>query len=395
MLRNEAHVRTATPGRIEIAFKRQLGSFPLDAQFSVPAKGVAAIFGPPGCGKTTIARCIAGLEHLPDAFCGIDGELWQDETMFRPPHLRPIGYVFQEETLFPHLTVQRNLLYGTPKGEPMLIVFEKVLAFLGIAPLLDRSPAHLAGGERQRVVIGRALLSQPKLLVMDEPLAALDRCAKREILSLLECLQKQFALPMIYISHDMADIERLADHLVITDHGTVTAAGPLHVLQTDPALPLAASREAAVSLDAVTAGYDRRYGLLILSVKGARLLVPAAPLPPGVHQRLRIAASDVSLAREAPLANSMLNVFPARIKACLPLCPGELTLLLGLGSGGSGAEILARITRFSFDTLGLENGMDVFAQIEGVSLLTVSGPPLPAITASTPAEDAGQESAAA
>lgn len=197
-------MRTATPGRTEIAFKGQLGSFPLDAQFSVPAKGVAAIFGQPGCGKTTIGRCIAGLEHLPDGFCDIDGEVWQDETMFRPPHLRPIGYVFQEENLFPHLTVKSNLLYGTPKAEPMPIVFEKVLEFLGVAPLLDRSPAHLSGGERQRVAIGRALLSQPKLLVMDEPLAALDRCAKSEILSLLECLHEKFALPMISLSSSVA-----------------------------------------------------------------------------------------------------------------------------------------------------------------------------------------------
>ncbi|WFU14699.1 molybdenum ABC transporter ATP-binding protein [Bradyrhizobium sp. CB3481] len=387
-------MRTATPGRIEIGFKCTSGRFPLDAQFSVPAKGVIAIFGPQGSGKTRIAGCIAGLERLPDGFCQVDGEMWQDETLFRPPHLRPIGYVFQEDHLFPHLTVKRNLLYGAPKAEPMPIAFADVLELLGIAPLLDCSPAHLSRGERQRVAIGRALLSQPRLLVMDEPVAALDRCAKSAVLSLLERLHQKFALPMIYISHDMADIERLADHLVILERGTVTAAGPLHVLQTDPALPLAASRDAAVSLDAKVGGYDGRYGLLILHVTGARLLVPAAPLPRGVHQRLRIAANHVSVARKAPLANSTVNVFPARIKASFPLGPSEITLLLALGSGGSGTEILARVTRFSFDSLGLKNGMDVFAQVDSVSLLTASEPPLRATTASTQAEDAEHASAA-
>ncbi|KRR07921.1 molybdenum ABC transporter ATP-binding protein [Bradyrhizobium jicamae] len=383
-------MRTATPGQIEIAFKGQPGSSPLDAHFSVPAKGVTAIFGPTGCGKTAVARCIAGLEHLPTGFCAIDGEVWQDETTFRPPHLRPIGYVFQHASLFPHLSVKRNLLYGARKAEPTPNAFEEVIELMGIAPLLDRSPALLTGGEQQRIAIGRALLSQPRLLVMDEPLAALDRRAKSEILPFLERLHEKVALPMIYITHDMVEIERLANHLVIMERGTVTAAGPLHVLQTDPALPLAASREAAVSLDAVVGGYDGRYGLLILRVKGARVLVPAAPLPPGVHQRLRVAARDVSVAREPPRANSIVNVFPARIKASLPLGAGEITLVLALG--GSGTEILARITRFSFDSLGLKDGMDVFAQVEGVMLVSASEPPLRTIVASTPAGDAGQPS---
>ncbi len=229
---------------------------------------------------------------------------------------------------------------------------------------------------------------------MDEPLAPLDRCAKGEILPFLERLHEKVAIPVIYISHDMAEIERFADHLIIMEGGMVTEAGPLHDLQTDPALPLAASREAAVSLDAVVGGYDGRYGLLILRVKGARLLVPAAPLTPGARQRLRIAASDVSVAREAPRASSILNVFPARIKASLPLGAGEVTLVLALGTEGSGTQILARMTRFSFDSLALKDGMDVFAQLEGVSLVAASEPPLLA-TASKTGEDAEQASAAA
>ena len=371
--------RTAKPGRIDIALKGTVGTFSLDAQFSAPAKGVTAVFGPSGCGKTTVARCIAGLKRLAGGFCGIDGEVWQDETTFRPPHLRPIGYVFQEASLFPHLSVKGNLLFGAPKPAPAPIGFDEVVELLGIAHLLTRAPSHLSGGERQRVAIGRALLSQPKLLVMDEPLAALDRTAKGEILPFLERLHETLALPMIYISHDMAEIERFADHLVLMERGTVRSAGPLGALQSNPALPLATSRDAAVSCDALVSGYDGRYGLLALRVKGARLLVPAPPpLLPGARQRLQIAASDVSLAREAPHASSILNVFPARIKSHAPLGQGEVTVVLALGTAGSGTRILSRITRRSWDALGLCDGLDVFAQVKGVSLVASSDRPLDA-----------------
>ncbi|QQO13898.1 molybdenum ABC transporter ATP-binding protein [Bradyrhizobium diazoefficiens] len=388
-------MRTATPGRIEVAFSEKRASFPLNAQFSIPAKGVAGIFGPPGCGKTTVARCIAGLERFSAGFCVIDGEVWQDETTFRAPHLRPIGYVLKEPSLFPHLSIRRNLLYAAPKRSPRPIALDEVTELLAITSLLDRSPAHLSTGERQRVAIGRALLSQPRVLLMVEPLGALDRRAKREILPRLKRLNEKLAVPIIYISHDMAEIEYLADHLVMMERGTITATGPLHTLQSDPALPLAAGHEAAVSLDAVVGGYDGRYGLLILRLKGARLLVPAAPLAPGAHQRLRIAASDVSVTREEPRSSTIINVFPARIKACLPLGASEMTLVLALGTGGSGTDILARITRYSFDSLGLKGGMDVFALLKHVSLASASEPPLQAMGASTPAEQSEQASAAA
>lgn len=253
-------MRTATPGRIEVAFSGKRARFPLNTRFSISAKGVTWIFGPPGCGKTTVARCIAGLERLPTGFCAVDGEMWQDETTLRQPHLRPIGYVFKESCLFPHLSIRRNLLYAASKPKPRPIAFDEVVELLGITPLLDRSPAHLSAGERQRVAIGRALLSHPKVLLMDEPLAILDRCAKREILPCLKRLNNKLIVPMIYISHEMAEIEYLADHLVMMERGAITAAGPLHTLQSDPALPVAAGHEAAVSLDAVVGGYDGRYG---------------------------------------------------------------------------------------------------------------------------------------
>lgn len=363
---------TGAAGRIEVEFRGRLGSFSLDAHFSVPAKGVTAIFGPSGCGKTTVARCIAGLRRLPDGFCAVDGDIWQDGRQFRPVHRRPIGYVFQEASLLPNLSVRRNLLYGAPKPVPAPIGFEEVVELLGIGPLVDRSPHHLSGGERQRVAVGRALLTQPRLLLMDEPLAALDRTTKNEILPFLERLHDRLSLPVIYISHDMAEIERFSDHLVMMQNGAVTASGPLNALQSDPTLPLAASREAAVSLDSITSGYDGRYGLLVLSVKGGKLLVPASPVAPGQRQRLRIAASDVSLACEMPQASSILNILPARILSRSPQQTGDVTVVLGLGKDGSGERLLARITHKSWSILELSEGKDVYAQIKGVSLEAAS-----------------------
>lgn len=233
-------MKMAQSGRIIATFRGRLGSFALDAELSLPATGVTAIFGPSGCGKTSVARCIAGLQRMADGFCAVDGEVWQDGSSFRPAHRRPIGYVFQEASLFPHLSVRRNLLFGAPKAARAQIAFSEVVELLGLAALLDRSPCRLSGGERQRVAIGRALLSQPKLLLMDEPLSALDRTTKDEIFPFLEQLHETLSLPVLYISHDMAEIERFADHLVLMEQGRVVGSGPLHSLHP---IPLTESRD--------------------------------------------------------------------------------------------------------------------------------------------------------
>ncbi|MGY4422044.1 ABC-type thiamine transport system ATPase subunit [Bradyrhizobium sp. JR6.1] len=183
------HVREAKPGYIEVAFNGSRANVPLDAQFSVPANGVTAIFGAPGCGNATLARCIAGVQRLPSGFCAIDGEIWQDETTFRPPHLRPVAYVFQRPILFSHLSVKRALLYNASKSKPTLIDFDGVVELLGLGPLLDCSPSRLSGAERQRLALGNALLAQPRLLLLDDPLTMLDRSAKCEILPFLECMR--------------------------------------------------------------------------------------------------------------------------------------------------------------------------------------------------------------
>jgi molybdate transport system ATP-binding protein len=355
---------------IEARFKGRLGAFSLDAAFVAPASGVTAIFGPSGCGKTTVLRCLAGLARLEPGYCAVGGEVWQDDKTFLPTHRRPVGYVFQEASLFAHLSVRGNLLYGAPRGPAAAgaIGFDEVVELLGLASLVDRSPRHLSGGERQRVAIGRALLSQPRVLLMDEPLSALDRAAKDGILPFLDRLRGRLSSPLLYISHDMAEIERLADHLVLMEAGRVVASGPLSTLQSDPALPLAASREAAVNLEAEAVGYDDAYGLLTLRVDGGDILVPAAPTPVGARRRLRIAAGDVSLLVEPQQKSSILNALPARVAARRPLGDNETLIVLALGAEGVGARLLARVTRRSWERLGLVEGKQVWAQVKGVSL---------------------------
>lgn len=351
---------------ITVAFRDRLGDFRLDASFRVPAQGVTALVGPSGCGKTTVLRCIAGLHRAADGLCRIGQEDWQREALFRPAHRRPVGYVFQEASLFAHLCVRRNLLFGAPPAITAgMIGFDEVIALLGLDALLGRRPRHLSGGERQRVAIGRALLSQPRLLLMDEPLSALDAATKGEILPYLERLQSTLRLPMIYVSHDMAEVERLADTLVLMAAGRVVASGPIAGLQSDPTLPLMRAERAAVSFDAVMIGYDETYRLGLLAVGGARFLVPMADTGRGTRHRLRIEASDVSLARDQPPLSTITNIVPAQIRAAMPTGPHDITVVLDIGDG---AQMLARITRRSWDLLGLAAGHSVYAQIKAVSL---------------------------
>jgi molybdate transport system ATP-binding protein len=358
-----------TADTVEVDFRGHLGRFELNAQFEVPARGVTALFGPSGCGKTTVIRCIAGLNHM-DGFCSVAGDVWQDDKHFRPTHQRPIGYVFQEANLFPHLSVRRNLMYGhPPTTQGNAIGFDEVTALLGIGKLLERSPRNLSGGERQRVAIGRALLSQPKLLLMDEPLSALDQMTKDEILPYLERLHETLDLPIFYISHDMAEVERLADQLVLMRTGRVLAAGALRDLQADLSLPLALSRDAAVSLDATVMAQDATDGMATLEVAGGSFLLPAEPLRIGDRRRLRVVADDVSLARERPSRSTIVNVLPAKILSIRNMADHRVTALIGIGADGAGAKLLSRVTERSWKELDLKPGLEIFAQVKGVALV--------------------------
>ena len=269
----------STPPSIHVVLNGRLGGFSLELDMAAPARGITAIFGPSGCGKTTVLRCIAGLQNLPGRIA-IGGEIWQDTKsgIFLPPHRRHVGYVFQEASLFPHLSVRDNLLYGARRvtsATTSAITLDAIVGLLGISHLLDRATHALSGGERQRVAVGRALLAQPRILLMDEPLSALDRMTKDDILPYFERLHEELALPIVYVSHDFAEVERLTDGLVLMKAGRILASGPLHALQTDPTLPLLASPEATVVLTGHVAGIDEGFALTELDVAGGVLSSPA------------------------------------------------------------------------------------------------------------------------
>jgi molybdate transport system ATP-binding protein len=368
--------------KIRAEFRSTLGKFTLETSFEAPIKGVTALFGHSGCGKTVLLRCIAGLIRVREGYFNIGGEIWQDQDrIFIPTFRRPLGYVFQEASLFPHLSVRRNLAFGAPRDHPAdspTVDFNEVVDLLGIRALLDRSPRNLSGGERQRVGIGRALLTQPKLLLMDEPLSALDRKTKGEILPFIEKLRDHFSLPIFYVTHDMTELERLTDHIVLLDKGHVVASAAFSDLQSDPSSPLAASREAAVTLNGVVEGSDPEFGVANVSIPGGMLIAPPPPLPTGAvgeRRRIRILASDVSLARERPSRSSILNVLPALVVAMKPLDGYEVLVVVALGESGDGARLLSRMTQKSWAELGLAEGQRVYAQVKYVSLGPGRGEP--------------------
>ena len=371
-----------------IALKLQLarGGFTLAVDLQLPARGVTALFGPSGCGKTTLLRAIAGLDDAQGVRAAgrvaLGTDVWQDDTSGRwlPTHRRPLGYVIQEAALFPHLDVAANLAYGQRRSgragtAPGEFSLDAVVDLLGIAPLLGRRPATLSGGERQRVAIARALATAPRLLLMDEPLAALDAQRKAEILPYLERLHRALALPIIIVSHAMDEVARLADHLVLMGEGRVLAAGPLTELLARPDLPLARQDDAGVVIDATVAEHDPGYGLTRVVFAGAALWVGETAAAPGQRVRARVLARDVSVTRQRPQATSVLNVLPVQLES---LVSDGSTVLLRLVVGDAGppgardagcTRLLARITRRSSDTLALQPGDSLFAQIKGVALM--------------------------
>ena len=362
---------SGSENEIAAQFRGRLGAFALDAAFSVPARGVTALFGPSGCGKTTVLRCVAGLRRL-DGSLSVAGESWQDARTFRPPHRRGVGYVFQEPSLFPHLTVRGNLDYGRRRalrgGAPERVAFAEVVELLGLGRLVDRDPAMLSGGERQRVAIGRALLSQPRLLLMDEPMAALDRTAKDEILPFLERLHSTLLVPVLLVTHDATEVERLADRVVVMREGRVVATAPTGEAMVRADLPFARHPEAAAVLAARVLGSLLEDGLLQLDIDGQTVLAVRRPLAANRPVRLRIAAGDVSLALERPMKSTILNVLDTVIESIEPLGSAEAIVVLRLHPGEQ--RLLARITARSARVLGLASGRRVFAQVKGVSLST-------------------------
>ena len=360
-----------TWSEIHARFKGTTGSFNLDVDFNFPAEGVSALYGPSGCGKTTVLRCMAGLTRLHTGALTINGRVWQDEHTFLPVHERPIGYVFQEPSLFPHLSVAGNLGFGqkrSTKGTGSL-GFDMVVELLALGELLKRSPLKLSRGERQRVAIGRALLCDPEILLMDEPLNALDQASKNDILPFLLRLHNELSIPILYVSHELREIEHLADQMILMERGRILANGPLDELLADPALPLSRKPDAASILNGVVKNHDADYGLSTLALSGVELIVPSNVGEIGSSLRLRIMASDVALARDhAPKGTSILNGPLARIHDVRENGPYGMTVFLKLGSEASGASLLSRITRKSWDRLELKKGDQVHALIKSVAL---------------------------
>lgn len=352
---------------IEARFRLDYPAFTLDADLVLPSRGITALFGASGSGKTTLLRAIAGLERVPNGRLLIDGEVWQDERTFLPTYKRPLGYVFQEASLFPHLSVRANLEYGQRRAKADGSgILEHILTLLGIAHLLERRPQGLSGGERQRVAIARALLTRPRLLLMDEPLAALDQSRKEEILPYLEELHRELQIPVLYVSHSPDEVARLADHLVVLESGRVLGAGPLTETLARLDLPIRLGEDAGVVIEGRVAVHDTEWHLARVDFAGGGLWVRDKGIPIGETVRVRILARDVSIAHEPIRGTSILNALPVTVTALAPDAHPALQLVQ---LSAAGVPLIARLTARSAATLDLAPGHKVWAQIKAVALI--------------------------
>lgn len=354
--------------RLQLAYP----GFSLDVDLHLPGRGVTALYGQSGSGKTTCLRCIAGLERAEQAFVRINDEVWQDSDkgIFLPPHKRALGYVFQEASLFPHLSVLANLQFGLKRiaKSQRRVDMAQATELLGIGHLLERHPQHLSGGERQRIGIARALLTSPKLLLMDEPLAALDSQRKSEILPYLQRLHDELDIPVLYVSHAQDEVARLADHLVLLSDGKALASGPIGETLARLDLPLAMGDDAGVVIEGQVSAYDADYQLLTLQLPETLLSIRVthAPLAVGQALRCKVQARDISLMLQNTEHSSILNRLPVTVVTEQP-ADNAAHVLIRLDAGGT--PLLARITRYSRDQLGVRPGQQLWAQIKAVAVL--------------------------
>ena len=353
---------------VGVDLQARFGTFELAVQLTAPGAGVTALFGRSGSGKTSLLRCLAGLERQARGTIRCGDEIWQSDQLFLPTHRRPIGYVFQEASLFPHLSVRGNLEYGWRRipAHQRQVSLDEVVGWLGLNDLLQRSPQQLSGGQRQRVAIGRALLTSPSLLLMDEPLASLDLESKAEILPYLERLFAELRMPVLYVSHSPAEVMRLAQRLVLLEAGQVRASGDLNELLTRTDLPLAHLEEASAVIPARVERHDEHYHLTYLRTAAGELTVSRSHLPIGTQTRVGIRARDVSLVLEPPRATSISNVLPATVRQ-LSNDPDPAHQLVQLDLAGT--PILARVTRRSADSLAIAPGLRLYVQVKSVALM--------------------------
>jgi molybdate transport system ATP-binding protein len=350
---------------LRLKFTLTRADFALNVDLQLPGRGVTALFGPSGCGKTTLLRCIAGLERASGSLM-VNEHLWQDATHFTPTHQRAIGYVFQEASLFPHLSVRGNLQYGRKRASRNgNVAIDPIIDLLGIRALLDRKPEGLSGGERQRVAIARALAVDPQLLLMDEPLAALDLKRKQEILPYLDRLQATLEIPILYVTHSPDEVVRLAHHLVVMDAGSVVASGELADTLSQLDLPVKLGQEAGVVIDSVVGSIESQWHLTRMDFDGGSVWIRDPGLALGAKARVRILASDVSLAREQPGKSSIQNVLQGQIDAMRDdEHPGLVLVRVKVGD----TALLARVTKRAVSELALTPGDTVWTQVKSVAL---------------------------
>jgi molybdate transport system ATP-binding protein len=361
---------------LEVDIRHRLGKFQLDARFATDG-GLVALFGRSGSGKTSIVNAIAGLVRPDEGRVTIDGEALLDTSrrIFVPPHRRRLGYVFQEGRLFPHLTVRQNLLYGrwfTPPAERRGDL-NGVVDLLGLGAVLDRRPGRLSGGEKQRVAIGRALLADPRLLLMDEPLASLDEARKAEILPYIERLHDHARVPIVYVSHSIAEVARLASTVVLLSEGVVAAVGPTaEVMHRIDLFPLTGRAEAGALIEATVESHDERFGLTELRSRAGVWRLARIDAAVGTRLRLHVRARDVMLAKTAPTDLSALNVL-AGVVAEMKAGEGPI---VEIRLDCSGEPLLARLTRYSVERLALAPGTPVYALVKSVAMdrRTLSAP---------------------
>ncbi|HYB11006.1 MAG TPA: molybdenum ABC transporter ATP-binding protein [Alphaproteobacteria bacterium] len=352
---------------LEVRAKRQFSTFTLDVEFVATASGITTLFGRSGSGKTLTVNALAGLVRPTEGRIAVDGTVLFDARLGidLPPEKRRLGYVFQDGRLFPHMNVRHNLAYGMKRRvDENGIDFDHVVALLGLESFLERRPRELSGGEKQRVAIGRALLAAPRLLLMDEPLASLDTARKAEILPYIERLRDELSLPVVYVSHAMDEIVRLADTVVLMSDGRVIAVGPVESVMSRLDLrPMTGRYEAGAVLNTTVESHDGNFALTTLAFAGGRLLVPHIEAPVGGRIRVRVRARDVSIALTPPKGLSILNVFPGKIVEVGEDDGPQIDLLLDVG-----APLWARVTRRSYSELGLGVGKSVHALVKAVAI---------------------------
>ena len=355
--------------------------FELNVQLQLPGSGITGIFGPSGSGKTTLLRCIAGLQRCDEGRLKINGQVWQDGKQSLPTHRRPLGYVFQEPSLLPHLSARDNLEFArkraaTGSRENSL---SNIVHLMGIQHLLEQMPAHLSGGEQQRVAIARALLINPKILLMDEPLASLDQMRKREILPYLERLHQQLEIPILYVSHAVDEIARLADHLLLLEDGKLMRQGSATELLSQADFPVQLGNDLGVLLEAKIVERDSHWQLVRARFNAGDLWLRDTGEASGDNIRIRVLARDISVTLNADTESSILNRLPVRVgKISADRDPAMVLVHLatGVNTGADSdddalrsATLIARITWRSAHQLELRTGLSVWAQIKSVALV--------------------------